>query len=1134
MGKKARGILSRVRGGLGQRTPGIFKIVFLRHGESEWNVKNIFTGWADVDLSETGKTEAVDAGKMLWEEGFRFDIVFTSVLRRAIRTAWTALAESGNFSMPVINSWRLNERHYGGLQGLNKAETAAKHGEKQVKIWRRSYSVPPPAISPADPRHPSNDPMYRHVPRSALPGAESLSMTVDRVLPFWNDTIAPCVMAGKSVLVAAHGNSLRAIAKYLEGMTESDVMEFNIPTGVPLVYELDTSLRVVQKYYLLDDAEVKAKIDGVANQGRACLEHRRILSKDLLSSAYYALHRDASRSVVRFPTFDKGVCWKLLRCQGSQALGVWPDEETSGKSEVMSTRSTSGLDEIPKEGRVGRGMARQSDRCASAKERRTAVSPFRSLPELHPHEVELRVSVKDLSRDVAPEKFRSKAKSVGGFVFGLLVFPQGTKSAPEHARKNRPGKKEEDKEKKDSDGDKAKARRRETQKTEKEKLKAALLKEVPKEKERDKENDKDGKKDADGKEDKKDTRWISAFVEARPSEDYPPHWYFEDVQFLVSLINFQDLKKSIVKHDKHTFSPVESSDGKAIDRGWHDFVHCDEATLRSSGFVDKDDTVCFRASVYLAGGAMKVNSKTKSRYMSLSKMDPGSFERAPQFLNSLVQMWYHLGLFRSAIYGASNPCQLSAKKSRVLPALREIFVRLQHRTLPASCSVLCAAFGRKNWTKVSKADPDVFCQEVFQCLESELMPSAEMLKAEEAAVKAAAAKAKGGKAAKALPRVVEVPAENRTLWQSIQDMFTFEVEWTAQAVEGDFSDTCVHTGPCFTLVVRGFANLEETLDQYFSPKVIEDGSGLRVKTARKFRKMPSVLSWYLKRGDYDCCTGLSGLTETFLRFPRQIDMGKYAEGGSLYHLYAIMVECDDHYVSYIRPEMEGDRGQWYRFDEKEGSGTNGSCGVSNATAVESSFGGEEWLCVNYLYGPSAVLKRPRESRASMLLYLKDSELSQLLREPKLPKLCPELQMPQREHLQAGSVELEAAAAAEAELLNDLDAEQLKEVKKKRAKQKKKQKEKERKNQVLPEDVSEEPDTRESRDEAPESEDEAEEEVHSELHLEMEAGKCEMGDAVSESFPQKLVHISVSKRSPEARSAASVEAKEHNFVHGKFS
>ncbi|CAE7420631.1 gpmA, partial [Symbiodinium microadriaticum] len=268
MGKKAKAILSRAKGGLGKRTPGVFKIVFLRHGESDWNVKNIFTGWADVDLSERGRCEAVEAGRMLLDEGFRFDIVFTSVLRRAVRTAWTALAESGNFAMPVINSWRLNERHYGGLQGLNKAETAAKHGEKQVKIWRRSYDIPPPAISASDPRHPSNDPMYRNVPKTALPGAESLAMTVDRVMPFWNDTIAPCVMAGKNVLVAAHGNSLRAICKYLEGMKETDVMDFNIPTGVPLVYELDANLRVMQKYYLLDDAAVKAKIEGVANQGK--------------------------------------------------------------------------------------------------------------------------------------------------------------------------------------------------------------------------------------------------------------------------------------------------------------------------------------------------------------------------------------------------------------------------------------------------------------------------------------------------------------------------------------------------------------------------------------------------------------------------------------------------------------------------------------------------------------------------------------------------------------------------------------------------------------------------------------------------------------------------------------------------
>jgi len=265
MGEKALGILDSTNGG----GNGNFKIVFLRHGESDWNVKNIFTGWADVDLSENGKLEAVEAGKMLKAAGFKFNIVFTSVLRRAIRTAWTALMESENFSMPVINTWRLNERHYGGLQGLNKAETAAKHGDDQVKIWRRSYDIPPPEIGMEDPRHPANDPLYRHVPKAALPGAESLALTVDRVLPFWNDTIAPCVMAGKCVMVAAHGNSLRAICKYVEGMTEAEVLDLNIPTGVPLVYELDQNMKFVKKYYLMDPDEVAKKVAAVANQGKA-------------------------------------------------------------------------------------------------------------------------------------------------------------------------------------------------------------------------------------------------------------------------------------------------------------------------------------------------------------------------------------------------------------------------------------------------------------------------------------------------------------------------------------------------------------------------------------------------------------------------------------------------------------------------------------------------------------------------------------------------------------------------------------------------------------------------------------------------------------------------------------------------
>jgi 2,3-bisphosphoglycerate-dependent phosphoglycerate mutase len=250
-------------------TEGCFKVVFVRHGESVWNVENIFTGWHDVDLSDAGKKEAVEAGKMLKAAGFKFDIVFTSVLRRAIRTAWTALMESENFSMPIINTWRLNERHYGGLQGLNKAETAAKHGDDQVKIWRRSYDVPPPVLDMSDPRHPSNDPMYKNVPKSALPGAESLKLTVERVLPFWFDAIAPCIMSGKSVMVAAHGNSLRAICKYLENMSEKEVLDLNIPTGVPLVYELDVNLKFVKKYYLMDPDEVARKVAAVANQGKA-------------------------------------------------------------------------------------------------------------------------------------------------------------------------------------------------------------------------------------------------------------------------------------------------------------------------------------------------------------------------------------------------------------------------------------------------------------------------------------------------------------------------------------------------------------------------------------------------------------------------------------------------------------------------------------------------------------------------------------------------------------------------------------------------------------------------------------------------------------------------------------------------
>ncbi|CAE8626532.1 unnamed protein product, partial [Polarella glacialis] len=548
--------------------------------------------------------------------------------------------------------------------------------------------------------------------------------------------------------------------------------------------------------------------------------------------------------------------------------------------------------------------------------------------------------------------------------------------------------------------------------------------------------------------DKKETRWISAFVEAR---------YFEDVQFLVSLINFEDLKKSIVKHDKHTFSPVESSDGKAIDRGWHDFVHCDEATLRNNGFVDpKDDTVCFRASVYLAGGAMKVSPKMKSRYMSLSKIElSGPYEKVPNFLSSLVQLWYHIGAFRGVIYaaGASNAGGSGGQKrsSCVFSALREVFVRLQARSPPASCSALCAAFGRRMWSRICEAEPDAFCWEVFHALEAELIGTQDLRTAEEVSAKGAPPKkdAKKGEKAK----------EHKLLWDTVKELFEFEVEWLAQSVDGgEFTDSSTFQGPVFTFVVRGFSTLETALDHYFSPKIIEDGSGVRVRTTRKFKRLPNVLQWYLKRGDYDCCTGLCGLTDTFLSFPRRIDMAKYCEGAGIYNLYGVMVESDEHYWSYIRPEMEGDQGQWYRLDDRE----NSTCAMSNATAIDASFGGEEWLCVNYLYGPSAVLTRPKESRACLLVYLKECSMEMLLHEPRLPKISREFQTPVQQQQQqqrdtptrAVEVEAEAAAAAAQALIEEIEAQTMKEEKKRKQKQKKKQKEKDKKNQAKNEDEPE--------------------------------------------------------------------------------
>ncbi len=245
------------------------KLVLLRHGESVWNRENRFTGWTDVDLSERGREEAREAGRLLREGGFAFDLAFTSVLKRAVRTLWIALDEMDLMWLPVRNSWRLNERHYGALQGLNKAETAAKFGDDQVKIWRRSYDIPPPPLDPADPRHPRNDRRYAGLTPAEMPLTECLKDTVARFLPLWNDAIAPEVRAGRRVIIAAHGNSLRALIQYLDAVSERDIVELNVPTGIPLVYELDADLKPLRHYYLGDPARVAAAMQAVAAQGKA-------------------------------------------------------------------------------------------------------------------------------------------------------------------------------------------------------------------------------------------------------------------------------------------------------------------------------------------------------------------------------------------------------------------------------------------------------------------------------------------------------------------------------------------------------------------------------------------------------------------------------------------------------------------------------------------------------------------------------------------------------------------------------------------------------------------------------------------------------------------------------------------------
>ena len=244
----------------------MYKLVLLRHGESEWNRENRFTGWVDVDLSPKGLEEARAAGRLLKAEGYRFDVAFTSLLRRAIRTLWIALDELEQMWLPEEKHWRLNERHYGALQGLNKAEMAAKFGDQQVLVWRRSYDTPPPALDPNDPRYEGKDPRYAGI---EVPRSECLKDTVARVLPYWNSAIAPAVRAGRRTLIAAHGNSLRALIKYLDNVSDQKIVEVNVPTGMPLVYELDQDLKPIRHYYLGDADEVAKRIAAVSAQGKA-------------------------------------------------------------------------------------------------------------------------------------------------------------------------------------------------------------------------------------------------------------------------------------------------------------------------------------------------------------------------------------------------------------------------------------------------------------------------------------------------------------------------------------------------------------------------------------------------------------------------------------------------------------------------------------------------------------------------------------------------------------------------------------------------------------------------------------------------------------------------------------------------
>ena len=244
------------------------KIVLLRHGESVFNKENLFTGWTDVDLSAKGLEEARNSGRLLQKERFVFDIAFTSVLKRAIRTLWITLDEMDQMWIPIHHSWRLNERHYGALQGLNKAETATKYGEKQILIWRRSYDTQPPALTLDDTRYSGLDPRYQNLAKRDVPLTECLKDTIDRFLPYWSETIVPVIQFGRRVIIVAHGNSLRALVKYLDNISNQDILELNIPTGIPLVYELDNNLKPIQHYYLGDQVEIEKAKQAIANQGK--------------------------------------------------------------------------------------------------------------------------------------------------------------------------------------------------------------------------------------------------------------------------------------------------------------------------------------------------------------------------------------------------------------------------------------------------------------------------------------------------------------------------------------------------------------------------------------------------------------------------------------------------------------------------------------------------------------------------------------------------------------------------------------------------------------------------------------------------------------------------------------------------